>query len=496
MKTVSSRNRIARPPIVVVVGHIDHGKSSLLDYIRKTNVVAGETGGITQHISAYEAMHNGRKITFLDTPGHEAFAEMRLRGAHAADIAILVIGADDGVEVQTTEALRAIQEAGIPYVVAINKMDLPTAEPERVKQQLAEQGVFLEGYGGTISNTAISAKTGAGVSELLDLVLLATDIEDLTAEASTPAGGHVIESHMDPKRGATATLIITNGIITKKGFVVAGDAYAPIRILEDFKHAPITSATVSAPIVIAGFNHVPPVGTTWSIVTDKKEAERLSKVRAAVAAHDKTQPETEIVIPILVKADTRGTLEAVLGELRRAATEKARFEVIASGVGAITENDINTIAAGKDPLVVGFSVKVEQGAQDISTRLGITPVSFSLIYELTKYVRSEIERRSPKISTEIVLGKGRILKTFDRSKEKQIVGGTVLSGAILQNKTVKIIRNGGEIGGGSISELQQSRVKVDRVEEGSQFGAQISSRITIAAGDIIEAIDVVAAGHE
>jgi len=272
--------REARPPIIAVMGHIDHGKSSLLDYIRKANIVAGEAGGITQHVAAYIALHNDRPITFLDTPGHEAFKALRTRGAAAADIAILVVAADEGVMPQTLDALAAIKDAGIPFIVAITKIDKNNADIERTKNSLLEHEIFLEGVGGDIAYMPISSKTGEGIPELLDLVILATDISELTADESLDATGFVLESTQDPKRGSSATLIIKDGSLKFGCFVVAGDAYAPVRFIEDFRGKRIERAGPSEPVRISGFNKLPAAGSQFSIVKTIKEAETHAKKKA------------------------------------------------------------------------------------------------------------------------------------------------------------------------------------------------------------------------
>ncbi|OYV27956.1 MAG: translation initiation factor IF-2, partial [Parcubacteria group bacterium 20-58-5] len=282
--------RTTRPPVIAVMGHIDHGKSSLLDYIRKANIVAGEAGGITQHVAAYIAEHNGRLVTFLDTPGHEAFKALRARGAAAADIAILVVAADEGVMPQTLDALAAITDAGIPYLIAITKIDKNNADIAHTKNSLVEHGIYIEGLGGDIAYAPISSKTGEGIPELLDLVLLASDLAELTADTSASATGFVLESTQDPKRGASATLIIKDGTLATGGFVVAGDAYAPVRFIEDFRGARIPHAGPSEPVHISGFSKLPAAGSLFSVAKSKKEAEALAEenAKALAAAPERT----------------------------------------------------------------------------------------------------------------------------------------------------------------------------------------------------------------
>ena len=295
--------RTARPPVIAVMGHIDHGKSSLLDYIRKANIVAGEAGGITQHVAAYIALHNGRPVTFLDTPGHEAFKALRTRGAAAADIAILVVAADEGVMPQTLDALGAIKEAGIPFIVAITKIDKNNADIEHTKNSLLEHQIFIEGMGGEIAYAPVSSKTGEGVPELLDLVLLAADLAEITADPEAPAEGFVLESTQDPKRGASATLIVKDGTLELGGFVVAGDAYAPIRFIEDFRGKRILRAGPSEPVRISGFSTLPTAGALFSIVKSKKMRRYSQKenVKEFVAL-----PERDAAVEGVVEAPYRG----------------------------------------------------------------------------------------------------------------------------------------------------------------------------------------------
>src|SRR3989344_6859865 len=337
MAKLSPQNFLPRPPIVVIMGHIDHGKSSLLDYIRKSNVVAGEAGGITQHLSAYEVNHPvkegvANRITFLDTPGHQAFSKMRSRGAGVADIAILVVSAEDGVKEQTKEALKAIKEAGIPYIVAINKIDKPNANIERTKQNLAENEIYLEGFGGDVPFVPISAKLGTGVSDLLDMMLLVAEMENLTGDSTLHAEGVVVESHIDTKRGTSATLIITNGTLKKGSFILAEESMAPVRAIENFLGKQVPEATFSSPVQITGFDSLPAVGATFRAYSNKKDAEKaqdaLREARAKVkpVAIIRTIPlaENALVVPIVLKSDVAGTLEALEKEISKIERERIR----------------------------------------------------------------------------------------------------------------------------------------------------------------------------
>lgn len=422
--------REARPPIIAVMGHVDHGKSSLLDYIRKANVVAGEAGGITQHVSAYIALHNDRVITFLDTPGHEAFKALRTRGAAAADIAILVVAADEGVMPQTEDALAAIAEAKIPFIVAITKIDKNNADIERTKTSLLEHGVFLEGLGGDIAYMPISSKTGEGIPELLDLVLLATDIAEITADPNASATGFVLESTQDPKRGSSATLIIKDGSLQIGGFVVAGNAFAPIRFIEDFRGARIERALPSEPARISGFNVLPPSGALFNIVKNKKEAEALAKINAkAFSAATERDAAVEGVteLPLIVKADVAGSAEAILHELAKIANERGAVRIVASGVGSVSENDVK-VARASGGIIVSFNVGTDAIARELAERDNVAILPFSIIYELSEKVTELLEARVPAIAIERELGKATVLKVFSFGAKKQVLGARLVSG--------------------------------------------------------------------
>lgn len=497
----SSPKIIPRPPIVVIMGHIDHGKSSLLDYIRKTNVVEGEAGGITQHLSAYEVEHKAKdliaanRITFLDTPGHEAFSKMRARGAGVADIAILVVSAEDGVKEQTKEALRSIKEAGIPYIVAINKIDKPNANIERTKQNLAENEVYLEGFGGDVPFVPISAKIGTGVPDLLDMMLLVAEMENLTGDTSLPAEGIVVESNIDTKRGTSATLIITNGTLKKGMFILAEESMSPVRAIENFLGKQVAEATFSSPIQITGFDALPAVGSTFRAYSNKKDAEKVqlelreAKSKEKVKEVLRTIPlaNDALVVPIVLKSDVAGTLEAIEKELAMIERERIVIKIIAKGVGTIGENDAKLASGSDSAIIIGFHTKVERGAQDIAERFGITIKTFDIIYKLSEWLNEELDRRTPKVMGEQVVGTAKILKTFSATKHKQVIGGKVTSGLLEVGAQVKIMRRDTEIGRGKIEGLQAQKLATKKVEEGNECGMMIDAKIEIAGGDVLEA---------
>jgi translation initiation factor IF-2 len=496
-----------RPPIVAVVGHIDHGKSTLLDYIRRANVVAGEAGGITQHLSAYEAEHENasgkHKITFLDTPGHEAFKAMRSRGLEVADVAILVVSAEDGVKTQTMEAIKLIGEVKIPFIVALTKIDKPGANIERAKMSLLENSIFLEGMGGEVPWVAVSGKTGEGIPELLDLILLAGELEGLTADKELPGEGLVIEAHVDPKRGNTATLIVQNGSIESGEFVVSGESFAPVRIMENFLGKAIKEALPGSPVQIVGFSTLPAVGATWHVVESKKEAEtdaaeaRIENRKNVSAPVVRVSEEGEVekihvVLPLVIKTDVAGTADAVVHELDKLPkNDTLEVRIVARSVGSITENDIKLVGGGKVPgIIVGFNVKVEREAKDLAERLGVEVAVFDIIYKLTEWLGVELEKRRPRQQIEEKMGTAKIIKVFSSTKGRVVLGGRVEDGVLKQGEEIKIMRREVEVGRGEIVSLQTQKRDVKEVEAGSEFGAMLKTTIEPAGGDYIEAFSV------
>lgn len=491
----TQENIVKRPPIVVVMGHIDHGKSTLLDYIRKSNSVDSEAGGITQHLSAYVVTHTTKEkaveqITFLDTPGHEAFQKMRLRGADMADVAILVVSAEDGVKPQTLEALASIKQANIPYIVAINKIDKPGADIMRTQTSLIENKIYVEGMGGDIPWVGISAKTGEGIPDLLDIVVLAADIAELKADTNAPATGQIIEGKMDPKRGNTATLIVKDGTLKKGSFVVSGHSYTPVRIMEDFTGKPVSEAGPATPVGIAGFGEIPAVGAAFYTVATKKEAEAAVTASRPVLQDQKRVMPTLPIIPILIKADVLGTIEAIEHELSKFSSDRIIVRVIGTGVGDITSNDIQNVSATKDAIVVGFNVKVERQAQDLAERLNVEIDTFDIIYELSDWLNTALKNRTPRMEEMKTTGKVKVLKYFSSQKNLHVLGARVEEGLIKMNQKVKITRRDVEIGKGTIKNLQQYKSDVQQVEEG-EFGLQLDTKYEVAPGDHLEPYDIV-----
>ncbi len=490
---------VERPPIVVVMGHVDHGKSTLLDFIRKTNVVAKEAGGITQHVAAYEVekVKDGKtkKITFIDTPGHAAFKAIRARGANVADIAILVVAADDGVKAQTLEALASIREAGIPFIVAINKIDKPNASIERTQASLMEKEVFLEKLGGDVPWAAISAKVGTGVDELLDLILIVAELQDLKADLSAPGSGYVIEAHRDQKRGIAATLIIKNGTLQSGQAILAGRAISPVRIMENHAGKAIKEATFSSPVLLIGFDAMPDAGEEFQTFKKKGEAEAARpaplppsvKVMSSKEREDRGLPTGPFMVPVIVRADTSGSLEAIILEASKLGDEHAKVELIQSGIGNVSEGDVKTAIASPVPAaIIGFSVGIDSVAEDTARQHGIKIELFDIIYKLTERLQELLKETAPKRTVEEVMGRAKILKQFSSRKDEHVVGGKVLDGYLSKGGHVRVSRRLVVVGMGKIRNIQASKQNVDRVEEGSEFGAQVIADFEVAEGDVLE----------
>lgn len=488
-----------RPPVVGILGHIDHGKSSLLDYIRKSNVVASEAGGITQHISAYEVTRHAKdgkeaKITFLDTPGHEAFQNVRTRGASVADIAVLIVSGEDGVKPQTLEVYKYIEQAKLPFIVAITKVDKPTADVERVKQNLAESGIYVEGYGGSVSFVPVSAKTGQGVDDLLDMILLQAEILELKGNPEELGSGIIIESRLDPKRGITAVGIIKNGTVSKGTFAASGTAMTPLRFLLDAEGKQVEELSFSSPVQIVGWDKLPPVGGEFrtflkkdgamEYIDEQKEAEKKPVAPVALSSEIST-------LPLIIKADTAGSLEAIQNEIAKLSRERIVPKIISAGVGTVGEGDVKLAISTPGTVVFGFHTKTDSSAASLAERSAVSITLFDIIYELTDRVSTLLTEREPRIEVEEISGSAKVLKLFSTAKGKQVLGARVLSGKIALGNNLKIIRRESEIGRAKVRELQQAKIAAQEVLEGAEFGAMIESKLEIAPGDILEAVTLV-----
>jgi len=480
-----------RAPVVAIMGHIDHGKSTLLDYIRSSRIVAKEAGGITQHLGAYEVEHGNSTITFIDTPGHAAFTHVRTRSAVAADIAILIVSAEDGVMPQTKEALSCIREAKLPFIVAINKVDSPKANITQTQSSLIENEIYVEGLGGDIPVVQISALKGTGVSDLLDMITLVADMEGFTGDADQLASGVVVEANMDKQRGITATMIVKNGTVKQGQFVACGNAYAPVRILENSLGKVIKEATFSSPIKIFGWNSVPVAGEEFITFKSKKEAEEYAatfKEVAGVTQSNALAPTGDelAVLPIVIKADTTGSIEAVQQELAKLHNERIAFRVISTGTGAVSEADVKTASGNPGTVIVGFNISIDKQALSAMDRLEVETRTFKIIYEAIDWLSEVALKNTPEVTVEMPTGSIKILKAFSLSKGVQVMGGKVTEGMIKKGQIVKISRRGEELGTAKVQGLQQARSEANEVSEGNEFGMSLSNRSTeIMEGDVI-----------
>jgi translation initiation factor IF-2 len=490
-----TKNLVLRPPVIAVMGHIDHGKSKLLDYIRKTNVVDAEAGGITQRISAYEVRHTTKEgetknITFLDTPGHEAFRAVRARGAQVADIAVLVVAADEGVKPQTLEALETIRGANIPFIVALNKIDKQGVTIERAKASLSEHGIYAEDYGGDIPVVPVSAVTGEGIPDLLDMILLVADIAELKGDPSDTPSGVVIEASVDKRKGISATLIIKAGTIRQGEYIVAGDACAPVRIMEDFMGKKLAAASFSMPVHIVGFNKLPEVGAIFESAKNKKEAEALAlKNKGLRECVGKTGVDEcrEVVFPVVIRTDVFGSLAAIKHELAKIQNDFVGLKVVGEGMGNINETDVKLVAGSEHSTILGFNTGTDAGVRELAERMSVEIKTFDIIYKLSEWVGEKMSAITPEKEIEEKHGEAKILRCFSKTKARQVIGGRVLSGTLSKGDTVIVMRRGTEIGRGKILELQSQKSNVQSVYEETEFGAMVEMKIEILGGDTLVA---------
>ncbi len=494
---------VPRPPVVTIMGHVDHGKTSLLDYIRKANVVAGEAGGITQHIGAYHVtLASGKTITFLDTPGHEAFTAMRARGAQVTDIVVLVVAADDQVMPQTIEAISHAKNAGVPMVIAINKIDLPSANVSKVKQELLQHGVVLEEFGGTTLDTSISAKKGTGVSELLEQILLQAEILDLRANPNRRASGVVVEAQLDPGKGPVATVLIENGTIRVGEDFICGMFSGRVRNLFDERGKPVKSAGPAIPVQVLGMDGVPMAGDQLRVVEDAtssreiaqrrqrldREAKSRRTSRAAVSLEDfMSQAAAGQVqsLRLVIKADQGGPAEALADSLGQLSTSEVRVEIIHRGVGAITESDIQ-LAKASGAIIIGFQVRPDNNARAAAERDGVEIKLYRIIYEAVAEVRAALEGLLRPDEKEVVLGEAEVRELFKVPRIGVIAGCNVRSGVINRAGKVRVIRDGVEVYGGTIGSLRRFKDDVKEVREGFECGIGIENFNDLKVGDVIE----------
>lgn len=501
IKSNEKSNFQSRPPVVVILGHVDHGKTSILDYIKKTKVAEKESGGITQHIGAYQVEHPvkipsaptgqvNKKITFIDTPGHEAFSAMRSRGAKVADLAVLVVAADEGVKPQTEEAIEHIVHLNLPFVVALNKADKPGVIPERVKKQLADKGVLVESLGGKVPLVMTSAKTGLGIDELLEMILLLAEMEDLKADYSVPGCGIIIESFLDPKRGPTTTLLVQNGTLFLKDVIATESTYGTAKGMEDFKGEPIEKAEPSTPVRLTGLVEVPPLGEEWQVMESQETAKAKSSQKGELEKKKREPAQVLDISPeqkvfnVVLKADVFGSLEALRQVLQTIPQEEVVLRIIAGEVGEVGEADVKLADSAK-AIIFGFRVKSNQIANNLAQRTGVHIFNFDIIYELVKSVREQMARQ---LEPEVVrhnLGEAKILAVFKQDGSRQIIGGRVSKGKIERGMQAEVFRGDEKIGKGKITQLQINKVDVEICQKDKECGMLFEGEPKIEKGDIL-----------
>lgn len=500
-KRSAGENAEPRPPVVAVMGHVDHGKTSLLDAIRGSQVAKGEAGGITQHISAYQISHNNRNITFLDTPGHEAFAAIREHGAHLTDIAIIVVAADDGIKPQTVEAIRFARKAGVKIIVAINKIDKEGADPNRVKQQLSEHNLLVEEWGGDTVAVEVSAKTKAGIDTLLDMILLVSDVEDFRAESKGDAVGLIIEAHVQQGKGPIANALIEEGTLRAGDFVVAGATYAKVRTLEATDGKPIKSAGPSTPVVISGFKSLPEFGDEFVVVKDEKTARAKAEQSAAQkqgSGGQGTMTGSELIriinrsnkvreLNIIVRADVQGSLTSVIDSLKALDTDEVAVRIVSSGVGSISENDVRA-AAGGGTIIYGFNVAAPTNVKRLASRDKVSIRLYNVIYELIDDVKEGLSKLLAPEVVETDLGRLIVRAVFKTTKTDIICGGEVTKGRAVAQAFVKIMRGNDMVAEAEVVNLKRGPQDTKEVLEGEMCGVELrtSSKMELQEGDRLE----------
>ncbi|MFC2505942.1 MAG: translation initiation factor IF-2, partial [Kingella sp. (in: b-proteobacteria)] len=495
---------LPRPPVVTVMGHVDHGKTSLLDYIRRTKVVAGEAGGITQHIGAYHVETPKGVVTFLDTPGHEAFTAMRARGAQATDIVILVVAADDGVMPQTVEAIAHAKAAGVPIVVAVNKIDKEAANPERIRQELTQHEVVCDEWGGDVQFVDVSAKQGINIDKLLEAVLLEAEVLELTAPVDAPAKGLIVEARLDKGRGAVATLLVQSGTLKKGDMLLAGTAFGKVRAMMDENGKPINEAGPSIPVEILGLSDVPNAGEDALVLADEKKARevalfrqgkfrdvRLAKQQAAKLENmfNNMGDNQAQNLSVIIKADVQGSYEALAGSLQKLSTDEVRVQVLHSGVGGISESDVN-LAIASGALIIGFNVRADSTARKLAENEGVEIRYYNIIYDAIDDVKAAMSGMLSPEEKEQITGMVEIRQVITVSKVGNIAGCMVTDGVVKRDSKVRVIRNNVVIHTGELSSLKRFKDDVKEVRMGFECGLMIKNFNEIMEGDQLECFDM------
>jgi translation initiation factor IF-2 len=491
-----------RPPVVTVLGHVDHGKTTLLDAIRETNVVAGESGGITQHIGAYQVEKDGRKITFVDTPGHEAFTAMRARGAQVTDLAVLVIAADDGVMPQTREAIDHARAANVPILVALNKMDKPTAQPERVKQQLADVNLTVEEWGGDVICVPVSAKQKQGIDELLENILLVTEVADLRSNPNRPAVGTVVEGELDRHRGPTATLLVQAGTLRVGDALLIGAISGRVRAMMDYRGQTVEQAPPSMPVLVMGLSDVPTAGEIFTVVDTEREARSLAEERAEqrrLAAVRPTKPKAlsldeffeqfqsgrVIELNLILKADVQGSLEPIVNSLEKLSTEDLKVQILRQDIGDISESDV-MLASASNAIIIGFHVDIDEAARKLAAQDGVDIRQYTIIYNLVDDVGKALKGMLEPVYEKVVSGHAEVRAVFHIKRRGNVAGCMVTDGEVRRNSWARVLRQGEEIFDGQLESLKRFQEDVAEVRAGFECGIGIAGFDDFEEGDVLE----------
>lgn len=492
---------VERPPVVTIMGHVDHGKTTLLDAIRESNLVQKEAGGITQHIGAYQILHNNRKITFIDTPGHEAFTQLRARGAKLTDIVILIVAADDGVMPQTKEAIDHAKAAKVAIIAAINKIDKPEADPDRTKQQLSKEGLLIEDWGGDVVSVDISATERKNLDELLEMILLLADVMEIKGNPSVPAQGVILEARLDPKKGPVATVIIKQGTLNQGEAFVSGTSYGKARALFNEHGKPIKKAELSMPVEVLGFTEVPNAGDYFQVVRDLDSAKRIAQYRLSLVKREeparpehltldqlfkKIEEDKVKELPLIVKADVHGSVEVLEDTLPNLSTDKVKIKIYHAATGSITETDI-LLASASNAIIIGYNIKPQQAILDYAKKEKVEIRSYNVIYQLTDDLQKAMTGLLEPISKETYLGRAEVRRIFHIPRIGVIAGCLVTDGKITRNAEVKIIRQDEVIHKGRISSLKHLKNNVTEVKKDYECGIGIEKFKDIQEGDTIEA---------
>ncbi len=489
-----------RPPVVTILGHVDHGKTSLLDSIRNAHVADREVGGITQHIGAYQVEHEGKKITFLDTPGHEAFTSIRSRGARVTDIAILVVAADDGIMPQTEEAIDHARAAEVPIVVAINKMDLPGADPERVKRQLSQHNLLVEDWGGEIISVPVSARTGEGIGDLLENILILAEVSELKANPHRPASGVIIEAKLDRKRGPVATVLIQGGTLNVGDYVVAGTSWGRVKAIADDRGRATGDVVPGAPAEVLAFGSVPEAGELMTVMPNERTARAVVQERDRARASQQSQVRAltleEVVkqidagdikeLNLVLKADVQGSVEAVRQSLERLTDAEARVRILHAGSGNVTESDI-LLASASGAIVVAFSVGEETGVERVAERMGVEIRHYNIIYQMIDDIGQALHGMLEPAFTDVILGEAEIREIFPSRRSINIAGCRVVSGRMNRGASIRVLREGEILGDTSIASLRHFRDEVNEVTNGMDCGILLDEFNEFEIGDVLQA---------